>query len=97
MSLWLRHQLLERNSILLILGILLVIAIGGIVEIGASADGLPGLVCSLEMSEQECIESVLAANTMSAPYFSVSSLRSLRSSAIRARIISFASQAALMA
>ncbi len=33
MSVWTRHQILEKNSILLILGILLVIAIGGIVEI----------------------------------------------------------------
>jgi cytochrome c oxidase cbb3-type subunit 2 len=33
MSLWTRHQVLEKNSIILILGILLVIAIGGLVEI----------------------------------------------------------------
>ena len=33
MSLWVRHQALEKNSIMLIIGILLVIAIGGIVEI----------------------------------------------------------------
>jgi len=33
MSLWIRHQILEKNSILLILGILLVIAVGGLVEI----------------------------------------------------------------
>src|SRR6516165_3565800 len=33
MSLWIRHQALEKNSILLVIGILLVIAIGGIVEI----------------------------------------------------------------
>jgi cytochrome c oxidase cbb3-type subunit 2 len=33
MSLWVRHQVLEKNSILLIIGILLVIAIGGIVEV----------------------------------------------------------------
>ena len=33
MSFWTRHQILEKNSILLIIGILLVIAIGGIVEI----------------------------------------------------------------
>src|SRR5215510_14617190 len=33
MSLWSRHQLLEKNSILLVIGILLVIAIGGIVEV----------------------------------------------------------------
>src|SRR6266566_3760432 len=33
MSLWVRHQILENNSILLIIGILLVIAIGGIFEI----------------------------------------------------------------
>src|SRR5215216_857739 len=33
MSLWTRHQLLEKNSVLLVIGILLVIAIGGIVEI----------------------------------------------------------------
>ena len=33
MSFWNRHQILEKNSILLILGILLVIAIGGLVEI----------------------------------------------------------------
>jgi len=31
MSIWARHQTLERNSILLVIGILLVIAIGGIV------------------------------------------------------------------
>jgi cytochrome c oxidase cbb3-type subunit II len=33
MSYWVRHQALEKNSILLIIAILLVIAIGGIVEI----------------------------------------------------------------
>ena len=33
MSLWVRHQVLEKNSILLIFGILIVIAIGGLVEI----------------------------------------------------------------
>jgi cytochrome c oxidase cbb3-type subunit 2 len=33
MSVWTRHQLLEKNSILLLIGILLVIAIGGLVEI----------------------------------------------------------------
>ena len=33
MSIWVRHQALEKNSILLVIGILLVIAIGGIVEI----------------------------------------------------------------
>jgi cytochrome c oxidase cbb3-type subunit 2 len=33
MSIWVRHQVLEKNSILLIIGILLVIAIGGIVEV----------------------------------------------------------------
>src|SRR6266496_1131245 len=33
MSLWVRHQVLEKNSILLIIGILLVITIGGVVEI----------------------------------------------------------------
>jgi cytochrome c oxidase cbb3-type subunit 2 len=33
MSIWVKHQALERNSILLVIGILLVIAIGGIVEI----------------------------------------------------------------
>jgi cytochrome c oxidase cbb3-type subunit II len=33
MSLWKRHQALEKNSILLVLGVLIVIAIGGIVEI----------------------------------------------------------------
>src|SRR5471032_1901619 len=32
MSIWARHQALEKNSILLVIGILLVIAIGGIVE-----------------------------------------------------------------
>jgi cytochrome c oxidase cbb3-type subunit 2 len=32
MSVWTRHQTLERNSILLVIGILLVITIGGIVE-----------------------------------------------------------------
>src|SRR5271165_5858396 len=33
MSLWKQHQTLEKNSILLALGVLIVIAIGGIVEI----------------------------------------------------------------
>jgi cytochrome c oxidase cbb3-type subunit 2 len=33
MSIWKKHQRLERNSILLIFGILIVIAIGGLVEI----------------------------------------------------------------
>ena len=33
MSMWSRHQILEKNSILLVIGILLVIAIGGLVEI----------------------------------------------------------------
>jgi cytochrome c oxidase cbb3-type subunit 2 len=33
MSLWTRHQALEKNSILLVIGILVVIAIGGLVEI----------------------------------------------------------------
>jgi cytochrome c oxidase cbb3-type subunit 2 len=33
MSVWTRHQLVEKNSIVLLIGILLVIAIGGIVEI----------------------------------------------------------------
>ncbi len=33
MSFWARHQILEKNSILLILGILFVVAIGGLVEI----------------------------------------------------------------
>src|SRR6202165_3203810 len=33
MSIWVKHQALEKNSILLVIGILLVIAIGGIVEI----------------------------------------------------------------
>jgi cytochrome c oxidase cbb3-type subunit 2 len=33
MSLWSKHALLERNSIFLLIGILIVIAIGGIVEI----------------------------------------------------------------
>lgn len=33
MSIWAKHQILERNSILLIFGILIVIAIGGLVEI----------------------------------------------------------------
>jgi len=33
MSLWTKHQLLEKNSILLVIGILLVIAVGGLVEI----------------------------------------------------------------
>src|SRR5262249_28372913 len=33
MSVWSRHQVLEKNSILLVIGILLVIAVGGIVEI----------------------------------------------------------------
>src|SRR3974390_3915268 len=34
MSIWTRHQVSEKNSILLVIGILLVIAIGGMVEIG---------------------------------------------------------------
>jgi cytochrome c oxidase cbb3-type subunit 2 len=33
MSFWSRHQIFEKNSIVLIVGIILVIAIGGIVEI----------------------------------------------------------------
>jgi cytochrome c oxidase cbb3-type subunit 2 len=33
MSLWTKHQILEKNSILLVIGILVVIAIGGLVEI----------------------------------------------------------------
>jgi cytochrome c oxidase cbb3-type subunit II len=33
MSVWVRHQILEKNSILLLIGILLVIAVGGLVEI----------------------------------------------------------------
>src|SRR5437660_9941103 len=33
MSLMTRHQIIEKNSILLVIGILLVIAVGGIVEI----------------------------------------------------------------
>lgn len=33
MSLWTRHTLFEKNSIILLLGVLIVIAIGGIVEI----------------------------------------------------------------
>src|SRR5512143_3060701 len=33
MSFWTRHQVFEKNSIILIVGILLVIAIGGLVEI----------------------------------------------------------------
>src|SRR3974377_280620 len=33
MSLWQKHSILERNSILLLIGILVVIAIGGLVEI----------------------------------------------------------------
>jgi cytochrome c oxidase cbb3-type subunit II len=33
MSLWQKHQLLERNSIFLLIGVLIVIAIGGLVEI----------------------------------------------------------------
>src|SRR5450631_2361023 len=33
MSIWVKHQTLEKNSILLVIGILVVIAIGGIVEI----------------------------------------------------------------
>jgi cytochrome c oxidase cbb3-type subunit 2 len=33
MSFWTRHQALERNSILLVIGILLVVAIGGLFEI----------------------------------------------------------------
>src|ERR1700754_4857510 len=33
MSFWARHQVFEKNSIILVVGILLVIAIGGLVEI----------------------------------------------------------------
>jgi cytochrome c oxidase cbb3-type subunit 2 len=33
MSVWVRHQVLEKNSILLIIGVLIVISIGGLVEI----------------------------------------------------------------
>src|SRR5262252_4164027 len=33
MSVWARHQIFEKNSIILVVGILLVIAIGGLVEI----------------------------------------------------------------
>ena len=33
MSFWTRHQIMEKNSIVLIVGILLVIAVGGLVEI----------------------------------------------------------------
>jgi len=33
MSVWVRHQVLEKNSILLLIGVLIVIAIGGLVEI----------------------------------------------------------------
>ena len=33
MSFWTRHQVLEKNSIVLVVGILLVVAIGGLVEI----------------------------------------------------------------
>jgi cytochrome c oxidase cbb3-type subunit 2 len=33
MSIWTRHQVFEKNSIVLLIGILLVVAIGGIVEI----------------------------------------------------------------
>ena len=32
-SLWQKHWILERNSILLLIGILIVIAIGGLVEV----------------------------------------------------------------
>lgn len=33
MSFWKRHQIFEKNSVILIIGILAVIAIGGLVEI----------------------------------------------------------------
>lgn len=33
MSLWVKHRIIEKNSILLVIGILLVISIGGLVEI----------------------------------------------------------------
>ncbi len=33
MSFWTRHQVFEKNSIILVVGILLVIAVGGLVEI----------------------------------------------------------------
>ena len=33
MSLWVKHQVFEKNSIVLLIGILVVIAIGGLVEI----------------------------------------------------------------
>ena len=33
MSLWTKHAIFEKNSIILVIGILIVIAIGGLVEI----------------------------------------------------------------
>ena len=33
MSLWARHAIFEKNSIVLLIGVLIVISIGGIVEI----------------------------------------------------------------
>ena len=33
MSLWAKHQIFEKNSIVLLIGVLIVIAIGGLVEI----------------------------------------------------------------
>src|SRR5690606_36504055 len=33
MSLWAKHRILEKNSILLVIGILIVVSIGGLVEI----------------------------------------------------------------
>ena len=33
MSLWAKHQIFEKNSIILLIGILIVVAIGGLVEI----------------------------------------------------------------
>ena len=33
MSVWQKHQVFEKNSIVLLLGILVVVAIGGIVEV----------------------------------------------------------------
>ena len=33
MSLWQKHAIIEKNSIILVIGILIVVAIGGLVEV----------------------------------------------------------------
>ncbi len=36
MSLWRKHQIFEKNSIFLLIGVLVVISIGGLVEVAAA-------------------------------------------------------------